>query len=285
MSRRLLMLLFTCASCFDFDVPDLDHPDFSTGDLAVPANDFAMNDLAMADRVVSPDGLPGNLDLAVASDGPGAICGTASRCPQGSFLCDGFESGIDSRWVMDNFGADTETIDDSHACRGSSALHLQTPPIADGGDFVLATLQTTISLGTAVAIRAFVYPPAPFASQYQTYLELSQNVGPYLGIQLGEVNGNLFVTNGISSSETTSARSLIAERWNCLEIDIDLFAGSGSIRVWLDDVEVTDLAATGPTQASPPLELLTVGSGGHGLPPDLWIDELVIAPGHIGCTN
>jgi hypothetical protein len=279
---RARFLMLACAGCFDFNVPDLPHPD-----LSVERSDLAVEDLALSgpDLAALPDAAA-SPDLASAPDQGLARCGRASTCPPGSVLCEGFESGIDGRWSPYNLNGGSEQADGVHVCRGSSALHLRTPP-ADGSNFVVATLQTMPALGSTVAIRAFVFPAAPLGSNDETYLEVSQSTAPFAGIQLGQSAGQLFVSSSVAtpSSFVTSATSLPADRWSCVEVDIDLDPVNGQVTVWLDDGPITDLTLQQPTQASPPLSLLTIGAGGDGSSPNLWIDEVVIAAEHLGCTR
>jgi hypothetical protein len=223
-------------------------------------------------------------DTALAS-GPGpSLCGMGapSRCASfAAGACIDFETGIPASWGSTAIGGSVD-VDGTHVCRGLRALHLRASSASAQVD--VHDAQSFASGLTSVWMRLFVYQPSPLAATRTTFAFADQRVSPFSGIAVGADHGALFVYDSMAAPTTTrSTTPFYADRWNCLELGIT----PGLIRVWLDDVEVSDLHLSQPTQPSPPLSVIATGiSDDKSVPPEVWIDEVAISTsGPTGCTQ
>jgi len=257
------------------------------------------------------DGLSGagvESDAAPAADGgdatlaaeagvdaaPIVFTGGPSRCPTGEIvICDGFEGpNIDGRWSI---AAGAKTTPSTFA-RGSSSLELPIPPSDDGGTtgYIGSYVDTTLSFSaySEIYVRAFFDMPSasnPNLGFVYLYHHDTTN-DTYPGVVLGMASGVLGVrldpVTGMSRS-FASGSQVPRDRWMCLELGVKLSSGAVTdIRVWLDDVELTDLGLTGPyPQLLDHLQFGVEGARNDANGFVLHGDELVVAPKRVGCTQ
>jgi len=140
--------------------------------------------------------------------------------------------------------------------------------------------------------RAFVYAPS-LPPMRAGFLSFAQPGPPYRFISLGQTEqGLLFHRIALPAPDSAffvSTQAMPLGRWVCLELRVVFgIAGSGSAKVFMDDVEVADVAYNGGTIDSPPLSVASSGVyfDAPSLPAyDFWLDELVIGSQPIGCAK
>jgi hypothetical protein len=213
-----------------------------------------------------------------------SLCATA-----GLAFCDGFEgTELESPpWYFVRKVARL-TIDDLHAYRGARAFHVSTEANADVAGVRQGEItETAAAPQPAFFARMFVYLPSPAPARPVRIAGLLQVDAPNEGPSLFLEGGQLVVTT--AGSYTTSATALPLDRWTCLEWQV-ISGTNGEIHLWLDDVEVGDVAFSGDTTRSPPVGRFSLGAAFFGSPDpqpafDFWFDEIALDPTRIGCER
>lgn len=226
-----------------------------------------------------------------AGDLDGQCVDTPSLCSGFTGLaCEGFEgSDVDPSWQVytpnASFARDSAYVD-----RGAASGHFQLP----SSDALVMTYAeighpSIPATATTIAARAFYYFPsaAPYAGS--RLISIRQTDSPYQHVALS-VDGTMLSTySTITGSYRASAIPLPTNRWTCVELVIDV-GQPGSVRVYLDDEELTDLRLDEQTAITPAL------SGGYfgfafdapdsPLPGyEYWIDEVALDVTRIGCMR
>jgi hypothetical protein len=249
-------------NCFTLG-PGGGSPDLSSPPLDGTSPPLDMTSLP-PDLTPPPDLLPGP-----SLCGP---AGTASKCPGTFAQCANFEGSFD--WAQTTINI-TNALDTTRFCRGSSSLqvHSSMPGTSNcsGGVYENSTYAAS---QPHVWVRGFVYQPAPLASTSAVHLFLGQSVAT---AGVGAKDGQLAVF--YAGTLTTSATAFPPDRWNCLEMEMD---PAGHVNVWFDDLAVTDLSLSQPYSS---LNFIGVGLYSFAAPVDVWVDEVAVSTGRIGCTN
>jgi len=301
------------------DCPTVADPDQrdTNGDGAGDAcggapGDLGGSDLAGADlHVTTAPDLSGvdlaGVDLARSfSDGGGGVdAGGGSKCVGAPFLfCDGFENGFDSgHWVRridrgDSLARPTVEIDSVHAYRGAYSLHSHIDPLPTSDTYVQAKAKWLgAAPASALFVRAFLYLSMDLQSQNDSLMSMDQEVEPYGGMSLDiDNNGKLVIGTYTTPAGPNyySSTAIPFNQWFCVEWEADrgatmsTDAGTGTTRVWIDDVEVMDLDLSDITN-QPFYGSVAIGpelSNSGALPAiDVWIDEVAIDASRIGCLN
>jgi hypothetical protein len=235
------------------------------------------SDCSQLDQTCGSDGACANARPSGAP--PPAAPGGASQCP-GSFpVCDGFEDGTLSRWMI--FRGDTyqspvtvptnPVIDDSRAYRGTHSVWLH----AQGSD------DDQINRAVYLAVA----PPAPVTwTRWFTY------VGPGLPstkvAQLSpgpiELAAQQLSSNVAGGMIYNSGKYLPTDRWSCVEWMYD--GNAGELRTFLDGEELSELHQTDAPRETPSEFALGVFVS-KGPTYDVWIDEVALDSQRIGCDR
>jgi hypothetical protein len=225
----------------------------------------------------APDGAP-------APGGP-SRCGDA-----GLLFCDGFEEG-GSNWAANNGGGGTSAIDPKVAYRGTHSMHAHTDMVAGGNPDVYGLFDhADATWPSTLYVRAFVYFAPKYPGDPCAYVDLSQIGGQGPGVQLNVDVGNNqmedFVENvyGGPNHQWPSASAMPFGEWVCVE----LFTDGNQMRTYVWDAEVTGLTQSFGQHVGP-LQDLNVGLSFYqaNMQPkyDVWIDEIAVNNGYIGCNQ
>ncbi len=182
----------------------------------------------------------------------------ASQCPMsrldGYAWCDGFEDGLDGRYLQTN-----AVLDGGKAYRGSSSLHFRDPG----------------------ALMAAFVPADPAEMNLRVFLwaDAAPDVGRVLLATLGDLD--LFLDkDGLVLGNLARFPGAVLRRWLCVELQL---ASSGG--PWVGTLTVD--GGTPVTMAT------TVGNSADSFglqsdatfPLDVWFDELVVDHRSIGCDR
>jgi hypothetical protein len=223
------------------------------------------------------------------ASGDAALVGCAAIQVQ---LCDDFEAGaLASDWSPTT-SAGTVTIDGTHVHRGTQALHVHSnaTPSATDVNAQIAETATSSASNTQLYVRSFQY--LPVIPEGTLVMAVGQSLAPYNGVQLGINAGNLAINDSLVGTYHRSATAtLTAGAWHCLELAVDLAAGSQSYAVSLDGAPIADLAFGEATSTSPPTDNVTPGllqftpSAAGQVAYDAWVDDVIVDSAPIGCTK
>jgi hypothetical protein len=266
----------------DLSVGDLAGVDLAGADLAVP--DLAeLADLSLGD--LARDGAP------------------VSLCPNGLLLCDGFETGTLNQLLWDkevdnlnspDFGVNGGAyVDPTRSYRGNYSLrvHMDRKPRYEYPSVWLT--ESSVVPQTGIYVRAFVWVPSNLLLAADVGFLFGRNPDYQLwSVTFGD-DGYLGYSDGISPgrSEQSPINKLAADRWVCVEwlMGAAVSDMGGSARLWIDDVEVTDLNfPTGmPATKFPSWVMLGLlpQSNVDISPVDIWFDEVAVDSQPIGCAK
>jgi len=267
-----------------------------TGDtraITVPIDSARAGEATLETRACAaggPDSSAANTDLDGGDGGDGGNHGDlafSTLCTNSSFLiCDSFENGFGSWTVHDDPPRGFLSIDPSLAKSGYMSVRAEIDDSA--ADYVQAVM-TLARPVRPTHIRMFWFLPSAtpaiellrFAGSAPPYGTLVLTADrPVLSVYASALNRPLNVS---------STTSLPRDRWACIELSLDDGTGgsTGELRVWVDDVELTDLHQTGlavsalDQLALGPTLQLTAGT----VPFAVFIDEVALDHAHIGCAN
>lgn len=255
--RRLLLCALLLAGCFDLDR------------LRAPAD----------------TGAPPPTDGAPPTDGGGP-----SRCATlGAQLCDGFEGAmLDPRWTRIERNGNVSLAPVPY--RGAQSLKVH-GDAAGGADVQVEISETETFPATQIFMRGFVLLPASTPMTPIRLMTAYQPDPPYTGVSLyvTPAPGGFAprVYDGVTDTTYDTAMSgSPTGRWVCLEWEL-VEGNPGSVRVWVDDTEYSDLALALDTSTAPPFGVISFGLlHPPGTPAqDLWMDEIAVNNARIGCAR
>jgi hypothetical protein len=206
-------------------------------------------------------------------------------------LCEDFEGGaLDAKLWKLTQNKGTVTLDAARGARGSkSSVHVHVEP---GGDTTVGLVEskTFPALKSALFARAFIYIPGAMATSLYTgdrhsRLIYAQGASPYGEYALGIWNGGLIQNHYSKTDDSVDTKMLPPfDEWFCLEYQLD--SAAGSVRAYLNDVEITALRHDGWPAAN--IDTLMFGVdrfGTFAVAEDLWFDDLVVDGARIGCAR
>jgi hypothetical protein len=234
--------------------------------------------------------------------------GSGAMCPNGAFVCEGFEAyPLDAppggTWTRDVRGGGQINVGSARPFSGAKALHVTGMMNADR-----ANLQMPVAIpAETVFVRFMMYTLGyPSSSGVHTrLLRLGTKAGAAAGspdssYALASYNGTAIEkVNSIymRSTSTHFNDAAVKDRWVCWEFEIDKTGGVGKVapRIWLDGRELS-LASAGSSSHGGTswswdpiaIELLIMGLDGFQADPvraDFWIDDLVVHSQRVGCPN
>ncbi|MGE5184086.1 MAG: hypothetical protein ACM31C_18575 [Acidobacteriota bacterium] len=223
----------------------------------------------------------GSLDAARDAGGDAAYVCTG-------FVCDSLDGAtIDPRWTLDT-NAGTIAPDTTRVYRGTSSVHLHTDAISMGTTNPRAELLTSQGFPVTGTIhaRAWMYFASPMpGSPFAQLLNFANTAG--VGISMGArsafVVDNDYTTPQYAQSTVTM---LPLDRWTCLQLDLPSGI-SGTTHVYVDGVEVPDIATSQTNQPAPDhvyLGIEWVGTVTSQAAFDAWIDEIAIDTNPVPCN-
>lgn len=249
----------------------------STGDGGGAGSD-APGDGALVDM---PDG------TTMTFDAPPSLCGTA-----GANMCDGFETTtLDSRWQLD-VSMGSVSVDTAFFYRGGSSLRAHVDAI--GGSPVssprgsMRSYQGLPIPSATTYVRVFAFIPSTTPQRFVQWINTSNDSG--LGSSTGMQNNGV-VNNDYAVAPSTFVRSPTTQfprdRWVCVTYEVP--TGTNPLRVYIDDVEVSDVRIT-PTMAHPAPTHVYLGldfpeTFSNQPAANAWFDEIMVDDLPITCAN
>jgi hypothetical protein len=242
------------------------------------ASDLAAHDLAGADLSVDANPM-------------------STTCTQGiSYLfCEDFESGMlnPARWTSSaNPPTTTLSVSMAQRHRGQYALRLQISA-PDMGTYLENWIEQRATFPRdTLFVRAFVRLPSgtTVPPLGLGMMQVRQTAGPGKQANVELLAGRAFnhahdlVPPGMKSSTTV----LPFDQWTCVEWRVHhaADAGTAELRIWVDDIELTDAALVGSMQDTP-WGLLRFGpvmqAPASAPTVELWLDEIAVHHSRIGC--
>jgi hypothetical protein len=220
-------------------------------------------------------------DLA-GSDAPMDLGPVASKCPGTFEVCEDFESGFLDPIVWSDYRDNgTQSIDTTTAARGTRSMHFRIDPV-DMSDSAseIKTDRPFPKLQSHVFMRAFIWlPPLPATSEVSFLVYNGPGDGYHLGFEPGRAG---LYNYGPTPFELNENVTLPRNSWHCIEWEILAGAGTGELRVWLDDNEIGGLRAV--ARQVPPATQLVFGVSGTDQE-EVRIDEIAIDGARIGCAR
>jgi len=255
-----------------------------TEDLAmIVPPDLSGRDLAGADLTPLPD-LSVNFDLA-SND----LAYVPSLCPGTFKICEDFEAATlnGTLWTQDTDDSGTFTIDTTRAYRGKQSLHIHdNGGAANSSPFTNLTTFSQFPLSGTAYVRAFFYFPPGYPNNFSQAMNFSNAGGS--GAAFGTKNGHP-VLNDYSppAAFNESTTTFPTGQWVCLSMSIPQTASTGTVKVFVDDMEVTDVTANGV--GTPSMSHIYIGvdwvNNSSSVPAnDIWVDEIVINDSPVPCT-
>jgi hypothetical protein len=231
---------------------------------------------------------------------------TGPGCPQGAFLCDGFESQTVGEapagtWTTEVRNAGQLKVEDSRFFSGKKSIHV-TGQLRDDK----ANITAPLAIGAkSFFVRFMMYTASyPASSGVHTRLvrmglnegtgagdpESSFSLATYNGTSVEKVNAIL-----LRNTATKLNDPALKNHWICWEFAVDMSGGPKKVepQIWLDGRQLA-LAPAGSAshgQTTPdwnpiPIEVFYMGLDGFQsdpVPADFWIDDLVVHSQRIGC--
>lgn len=245
---------------------------------------------------------------AVAGGGAGAggtTGGASGSCAGNGILCEDFEqypadNAPAGGWTAAVRGNGKIVVDTTRAFSGKQSLHVSGKMNADRAN-ISRPIQTQ---SPTAYVRFMMYGTSyPASSGVHTRLMRigtaeAASGNPYSSFSLASYNGvAIEKVNSIYLRDTGTKFNdpKLLDRWTCWEFAIDKTGGMGNVKVqlWVDGRELTlkeaGSSSHGMTSASwdpIPFELFMLGLDGFQADAqvaDLWIDDLSVTPGRVGC--
>jgi hypothetical protein len=248
-------------------------------DFAQPPEDLAGSDLAGVDLAGSDFAQP-PVDLA------GADLGHEPACPAVNIFCDDFEgeTGAFAKWNGATQGANaTFGLDNTQPfLSGSTSFEVNSM----GGYWALHKTLPTAS--GVLATRFYVYVPVVLTNT--TTLIAFLNTDNTTAFSVAAGFDTTLTQQGFWKLHSTSdffGPQIVLDKWQCVEVDVDLTAGT--MQLYVTDATTPNRAAapvitaTLPTTSTPGpfyFGIYTIPSTAKA---DLWFDDIAIATQHIGC--
>jgi hypothetical protein len=226
-------------------------------------------------------------------DGGGTLPPSSCDHPQPAWVyCDGFDGpGLDPGWSP-QLSLGHVDIDSSTSYRGAGSAHFTYDVAASfedmGSDYEVARIGRSINKMGPLYIRVFIRLPAhtTTVTSKTVWLRYIHDSGDETGMAMEWLDGNTLnaVANGGNTYDQAGG-AVSPTAWSCVEWQIP--TRMGDTHVWIDDVEVPELAGS---NLSFGFQLGFLGLGGDPnvaafQSAELWMDDLVVSTARVGCTN
>jgi hypothetical protein len=230
--------------------------------------------------------------LDSAGDGAGPTFPTCAGL--GYALCEDFEQAISAAWTTSDTNG-TVTTDTSHAHSGTHSMHVHLDSVAPGASAQawLTEMQTVTNPSTDFHARAFVLFPSAVPTGLFPIMSVQQTSSPFDLMEVELSNGLVAMYDGFGTTTpyAQSASMFPTEAWTCAEWYVH-FGSPGSLTVSINGTLLSDAEVEDLTYSSPPVGWLLFGGSQGGsdvtsmLPAyDFWMDDLVVDPKPIGCSE
>jgi hypothetical protein len=195
-------------------------------------------------------------------------------------VCSGFEDPSLSEWsrTLAQGGAARRTT--SHAHAGSGALEVQTS--GTGGMAVVVADGLLPHASQELHVRAYAYVPKSEAMIAQALVTVA-DAALTSGISLLTKGGRFALLAQAGEIEQSTKLAVPTDTWFCLELDLLLGEGDGSVALTIDGVEsgvvpkIDRVAPTGVTHVALGSVVADPQSS------QLWIDDVAIDTKPVGC--
>jgi hypothetical protein len=246
--------------------------------------DLAVSDLAMEDAALSD--LSGPVVDLLHVDAAPSLCAALSVN-----VCDGFEAPtLNARWTesVNNGGIN---VDNTRAYRGASSLHVSTAATAAAGASPHANLITYDGMPINTTLYARVFAWVPSTNNHDPFGQVlnfanGSGQGNAIAIENGRVVNNDYAGPTVFRESMTV--SMPRDRWVCLEMEINQATATGTVKIFVDENEVTDITLSGaPT---PVYTHVYLGLDWSNTPAnfgaqELWLDEIIIDDQPTSCAQ
>jgi hypothetical protein len=232
----------------------------------------------------------GRLGFDAAGDGMAAGAGSDAGAADGAgpaqvLFSDDFETPIDGAWSYHTPSA----VSESSVVHGGGAALQTTTANADDVSQAGKTFSAQGVNQGRIGARAWFYAPAGFTSGHIDLLRLHNALpNPYEEATIVTLNELVIYTLPIDKVQHSALGHLTlpADRWVCLELDIDIASTGGEIRMRCNDREIARVADI-PTQLEGGYAGVDVGqaylAAGQASGTTLYVDDVVVAAGAVGC--
>jgi hypothetical protein len=256
----------------------------------------------------TPDAGTGQGNAGQGNVGHGNAGGGATGlgCPQGAFLCDGFESQTvgepaGGTWTTEVRNAGQLKVEDSRFFSGKKSIHVTgqlrndkaniTAPLAIGAkSFFVRFMMYTASYPASSGVHTRLVRMGLNEGTGAGDPESSFSLATYNGTSVEKVNAIL-----LRNTATKLNDPALKNRWICWEFAVDMSGGPKNVepKIWLDG-RLLALAPAGSAshgQTTPDwnpiaIEVFYMGLDGFqpdAVPADFWIDDLIVHSQRIGC--
>lgn len=216
------------------------------------------------------------------------ISSEESNCPGELAVCDGFENGdLGADWVVAAPGLAAVEVATTCARRGDHAVRVQTPRIGAGAS-ARATIRYDGDIPTAEerTVRFFLFLDQELEEAVgEDVILAAWTSGDASQVQLrARDTGGIALYSTDLARTVTAPRSLDAERWICVELEVIDFS---SARLWLDgaDAPTLELDEPIPRLTAPYVGLFVPQAGAVVDPLQAHIDEVLIDVERPGCER
>jgi hypothetical protein len=218
-----------------------------------------------------------------ANLGPDAHIG----CPIFATFCDDFETGNTSRWTGENVSTgSTLTVNKSNPHTGAYSLEGHVTGTTSNS-FAALDEKVTATANVTYSIRAYVYSSAPIGTGGYVFSWFASD-GTGYAVGTGTDSNWLINDNG---NKYTASTAPLAGHWQCVEGTLEEPPAAGqpaTLSLYIDDTMIlshTTVVATSSLIVAVEVGITAAGvAADGGAIGDVFIDDVAIAPQHIGCN-
>jgi hypothetical protein len=298
-STRRLALMLTAE-----DANDVPIAVGQSSQIQLDAGKTAQLEITLFAAMPSDAGVPdAALDAATDASGPdlavndGAIDEDGGQafhvCAGLSYeLCEDFEHGTGAEWAVSSMNSSI-VVGTTFVHSGGHAMHVHLDSVAASG-VAIGVLKETTTLGTANAdfhARAFFYFPAAPPSGALQMIEAQQTVTPFssMNFEIVDAHPALFDHFATSTTFIQSPTTLPKNEWFCVEWNVH-FGAPGALTMDINGAPLSTQINDTTTSTPPVTQLffggsLTNATSSASAVVDFWMDDLVVDPNPIGCSD
>jgi hypothetical protein len=210
--------------------------------------------------------------------------GAGGVCPSDVILCDGFETGtFDPALSPATYGPFALTADTVRPHRGSRSAHVH-DATGDNGRADLAETKSFAPPNASTFYRSYLWLTALPTNDDLRLEGTPDHVNLYL--ESGQLVLHDYAQGIATMSYPTTTIPL--QQWICVELEID--TAPPARRVWLNDVELTEMRQTAPSAGLPIDNEFDWSIADYNIPAvaqpfDVFIDDVIVDNKPIGCAR
>jgi hypothetical protein len=273
--------------------PDPDCAASSGGAPPLPSTETG-GSTALGGAGASSGGAGGTSSAGVGGVIGEGSAGSSGGCPAAALFCDDFETApmLSESWTTRVNGDGTVAIDESIAAH-SGARSVRVNATGYQTFFALSGAPVFPVPGGSLYVRVFIRLREAMTAGHNTYFEAGPSDSTdaqyetRVGVQQQQLMINQpagdrgFLANQNYYVDNIIGAHLTEETWGCVEAFFD--PANSTIRLWLDDAEILDLARTDWQQDE--IAELRFGYEKYAGPnTEIWFDDIVVASEPIGCN-